>query len=103
MQDTLVGMPKDICPDFELSIPGSLLGPSSASETKLVSSDEKLVSKLISVVDNQLLIPLESDSLEDFRERRRSVFPRYVRAIRALSDTVRNLVQNSEIDRIAEQ
>lgn len=103
MQDTLVGMPKDICPDFELSIPGALLGPSSASEAKLVTSDEKLISKLISVVDNQLLLSLESGSVEDFRERRRSVFGRYARAIRALSDTVRNLIQNSEIERIAER
>jgi hypothetical protein len=103
MRDTLVGMPKEICSNFELSIPGALLGPSSASETKLITSDEKLISKLMSVMDNQLLLSLESSSLEDFRERRRSVFPRYVRALRALSDTVRNLIQDSEIDRIAER
>lgn len=99
MHQELLEVPKGLCSSFEISSPGALFEP--MADTSLARSDEKLITKLISVLDNQLLLPLEGRSLDEFRERRRSVFPRYIRALRALSDTTHNLVSDAEIERVA--
>lgn len=99
MHSELLEVPKGLCSSFEINSPGALFEP--MADTSLASSDEKLITKLIGVLDNQLLLALEGRSVEEFRERRRSVFPRYIRALRALSDTTHNLVPAAEIERVA--
>lgn len=99
MHQELLEGTKGLCSSFEINSPGALFEP--MADTSLGSSDEKLITKLIAVLDNQLLLALESRSVDEFKERRRSVFPRYIRALRAVTDTTHNLVPAAEMDRIA--
>jgi hypothetical protein len=98
MQEALLEMPNGVLPLFEPGALGALFEPSSTLETKQFSSDEKLIAKLISVLDSQLLEALDSRSVAEFRDVRKRVFPRYMRALRALSDTVSNLESEAEIE-----
>lgn len=99
MHQELLERQTGLCSSFEINSPGALFEP--MADTSLASSDERLITKLISVLDNQLLLALESRTVHEFRERRRGVFPRYIRALRALSDTTHNLVSDAEMDRVA--
>lgn len=99
MHQQLLEVPRGICAGFNLNSPGALFEPS-LSTSLSSSSDGMLISKLISVLDTQLLDALESRSLQEFKKRRQIVLPRYIRALRALSDTMSNLVEDAEIDRM---
>ncbi|MGA2216891.1 MAG: hypothetical protein ABSG51_02335 [Terracidiphilus sp.] len=54
--------------------------------------------ELISVLDKQLLSVLESRSVLEFKEARAKMWPKYIRALRALSDTMSNLVSDEQMD-----
>lgn len=94
-------MPRQICPTFEFGTLSAFFGESEAIQTDLVHSDEELIRKLVSLLDNQLLAVLETRSVLEFVESRRETFPRYVRARRALSDTMSNLASESELEKIS--
>lgn len=101
MPVALLDMPRELCAPFDVGNLGSFVGQSSTVQTVFVQSDEDLIRKLVLVLDNQLLGVLESRSVQEFAETRASVWQKYVRARRALSDTMSNLVSETEMESIA--
>jgi hypothetical protein len=83
---------------FVVGTVGALYEPSMVVETELVRSDERLIRELLSMLDRQLFGVLESRSAEEFSQRREEVFSKYVRALRALSDTMSNMLPESELE-----
>ena len=85
----LLDMPPQLC---EVGAPGALYEQSSTLENSLERSKERLVRDLVSVLDNVLLEGLSARSLQEFVETRKHVWPKYIHAVRALSDTLSNLI-----------
>jgi hypothetical protein len=85
----LLDMPPQLC---EVGAPGALYEQSSTLEDSLARPKERLVRELISVLDNVLLEGLSARSLSEFMETRKSAWPKYIHAVRALSDTLSNLL-----------
>lgn len=98
MQEALLEMPNEVCNSFEVGALGALFEPSMTRETTLISSEESLIARLVSVLDRQLLAALECRTAAEFKLVREKVWPRYIRALRALSDTVSNLESDDEIE-----
>ena len=94
----LLDMPQLGVAPFVVGTVGALYEPSIVVETELVRSDERLVRELLTMLDKQLLGVLESRTEAEFSEQRSEVFSKYVRALRALSDTMSNLVAESEME-----
>lgn len=59
-------------------------------------SDETLIRNLIKELDKTLLSAVEARTEVEFASAVEAAFPRYARALRALSDTMRNLFDNDE-------
>ncbi len=97
MQEALLEMPNEVCASFEVGALGALFEPSMTRETKLISYEESLIGKLVSVLDRQLLAGLECRTATEFKLVRKKVWPKYIRALRALSDTMSNLESADEI------
>lgn len=97
MQETLQEMPNGALTLTEIGALGALFEPSTSGETKLVGSEERLIRELVLVLDKQLLAGLKCSSLSEFVTVRTRVWPRYVRALRALSDTVDNLASEDDV------
>jgi hypothetical protein len=89
-------------PPTEIGNLGAFFQPSTSAETKLVRSDEKLVRDLVAVIDRQLLSAIDTRSAREFESVRTRVMPRYVRALRALYDTVVNLISDETVESISE-
>lgn len=103
MGTAILDIPKGACPPpSEVGTLGAFLVPSPVSEKKLVRSDERLIRELVSVLDRQLIAAVETRSVAEFKAVRENVMPRYVRALRALYDTLINLVSGQMIDSISE-
>ncbi len=85
---------KGVClpPPSEIGALGAFFQPSPTSQKKLVRSDELLIRELIGVLDRQLIAAVDTRSVLEFESVRKNVFPRYIRSLRALYDTVINLV-----------
>jgi hypothetical protein len=58
--------------------------------------DERLFEGLVGQIDRQIAAVIDSRSVEEFDKRRDIAWPKYVRALRALSDTIRNFVPDEE-------
>ncbi|MGA7559213.1 MAG: hypothetical protein WBV60_14720 [Terriglobales bacterium] len=101
MEVAILDMPPQVCTPFDVGAIGSFVGQSSTVQTILVQSDEELVRKLVLMLDNQLLSALETRSALEFVDARNKVWASYIRARRALSDTMTNLVPESEMDAVA--
>ncbi len=95
MATAVLEMPKGVCAPTEIGTIGAFY-ESAASEKKLVYSDQQLIRELIKVLDRQLLDLVDSRSEDEFYQVRDRVWPRYLRALSALLDTVANLVSNEE-------
>jgi hypothetical protein len=102
MQTALLEMPKGACVSLELGTLGALFEPSPDAEINLVSSEERLIKELISVLEKQLLAVLDTRSTEEFAKVREEVWPKYIRALRALSDTMSNLASAEDFERRTE-
>lgn len=98
MQEALLEMPNEFCNSFEVGALGALFEPSMTRETTLISYEESLIVRLVSVLDRQLLAALECRTAAEFKLVREKAWPRYIRALRALSDTVSNLESDTEIE-----
>jgi len=98
MQSALLEMPNGLCGPLEVGSIGALYEPSSTNEALLERSDERLMRELISVLDKQLLSVLESRSALEFTQARKKMWPKYIRALRALSDTMSNLVSDEVME-----
>jgi hypothetical protein len=97
MQETLQEMSNGVLTLSEIGALGALFEPSLTGETKLVGSEERLIRELVLGVDKQLLAVLSCSSLAEFSLARTRVWPRYVRALVALSNTVGNLASEDEV------
>jgi hypothetical protein len=96
-------IPKGVCPPpSEIGTLGAFFQPSTTSEKKLVQSDERLVRELVNVLDRQLIAAVEARSVREFCSVRDNVFLRYVRSLRALRDTVSNLVSDDVLEFISD-
>lgn len=103
MATVVFDIPKGICPPpFEIGTLGAFFQPATAAEKKLVRSDERLVRELVSVLDRQLIAAVDTRSVAEFESVRRNVILRYVRALRALYDTVANLISDEVVGSIAD-
>jgi hypothetical protein len=99
MQMATVQIPtRAMCPPSVVGTLGAFFEPSPLTEQKLVRSDENLIRELVSILDKQLLTVLEARSFAEFDKARDEVFPKYVRGLRALADTMMNLVSESDIN-----
>jgi hypothetical protein len=93
----------DMCTPAVIGTLGAFYEPSPVIESKLIHSDEKLIRELILMLDKQLLVVLDTRTLAEFEKTRLEVWPKYVRALRALSDTMSNLVSENDIEKLSEQ
>ena len=78
----------------EIGTLGAFFQPCVAFENRLDRKDEKLIGELIAVLDRQLLGAVGARSESEFKSVRDNVMPRYIRALRALDDTVRILMSD---------
>jgi hypothetical protein len=99
----LLDLPQGGVAPFVVGTVGALYEPSMVVETDLVRSDERLVRELIVMLDRQLLSVLETRSAGEFFERRDEVFPKYIRALRALSDTMDNMIPESAMESLSRE
>jgi len=96
-------IPKGVCPPpSEIGTLGAFFQPSTTSEKKLVRSDERLIRELVGVLDRQLIAAVDTRSVLEFNSVRKNVMPRYIRALRALHDTVINLVSDEMLKSISD-
>jgi hypothetical protein len=103
METLAFDKPKGVCPPpSEIGTLGAFFHSTPASEQNLVRSDERLIAELVAVLDRQLLAAVETRSVTEFREVREKVIARYVRALRALQDTVINLVRAETIQFVSD-
>lgn len=102
MQTASEVVPRDICPLFEIGSPGVLLERVPNSRVALMSSDLQLITELVRIIDAQMLAVLESRTAEEFITARSRGWQRYARAVRALSDTVANIVSRELLAPIGE-
>jgi hypothetical protein len=97
MGTAILDMPSPIS-SFEIGNIGAFFAPLESDDLCLVRSDERLVQRLIEVMDKLLLPCLESRSEKEFLTNRRKAWPKYLRSSRALSDTISNLLPESDVD-----
>ena len=102
MGTAVLEMPKGVSAPCEIGTLGAFFEPSSVSSSTLVS-DENLISKLIGVLDKQLLEVLSARTAQELDNVCRKVWPKYIRALRALQDTVSNVIPAHEIDRVSKE
>ncbi len=62
----------------------------------LTNSDVRLITQLAFQIHRQILRVLEARSLNEFKRRRDDAWPSYARALRALSDTMRNFIPRDQ-------
>jgi hypothetical protein len=96
-------IPKGVFPPpSEIGTLGAYFQPTPISQQKLVRSDERLIEELVRVLDRQLFAAVDTRSAAEFVEVRKRVMPRYVRGLRALQDTVSNLVSAQMLECISD-
>jgi hypothetical protein len=72
-------------------------------ESSLSRSDGKLIDELASQIEKQVLTVLDSRTVAEFEKLRDIAWPKYVRALRALSDTMRNFVPDEEFNALSDK
>jgi hypothetical protein len=93
---------RGVCvPPSEIGTLGAFFQPTTVSEKKLVRADATLIRELVTVLDRQLIAAVDTHSATEFISVRNNVWPRYVRALRALQDTVANLVSTEFLESIS--
>jgi hypothetical protein len=97
----LLDIPQPGCVPFVVGTIGAAFEYPSNVDCFLTRNDERLIKELSSLLDRQLLAALDCRSVSEFVHVREQVWPKYCRALRALSDTVRNMAPENDIDRVA--
>ncbi len=100
MGTAILGMPRGVSAPCEIGTLGAFFDPSSAP-TSTMLSDVNLIRELVNVLDKQLLETLCARTAQEFVDVRDKVWPKYIRALRALQDTVSNVISEREIDRVS--
>ncbi len=103
MGTAVLEMPKGYTAPFEIGTPGAFFEPSPKCEQILIRQDMRLVKELISALDKQLLAVIAARSVPEFAKARDKAWPKYIRALRALQDTVSNLVSDDQFERLFEK
>ncbi len=100
---SLSNLPKEVQAPFEIGILGAFFEPSQDAETSFTRQQERLIAELVSVLSTQLLALVGARSGEEFRNVRGEVWPKYIRALRALHDTASNLVGEDQIEHMSKE
>lgn len=99
----ILDIPKGVVPaPSGIGTLGAFFQPSPTCEKRLVRADERLIQDLLAVLDRQLIAAVEARSVSEFKTVRENVMPRYVRSLRALHDTVINLVSDELLECLAD-
>jgi len=99
----ILDIPKGaVPPSAGIGTLGAFFKPLPTCDDRIVRADERLILELLSVLERQLIAVLRARSIAEFKAARETVMPRYVRALRALSDTVTNLVPAEVIEKVSE-
>jgi hypothetical protein len=94
----LLEMPPQLC---EIGTPGALFEDS--LQRTLGRAQENLIRGLVSVMDKILLETLSAQSVTEFKTIRAKQWPKYIRAVRALSDTLGNFMSKDARDVVAKE
>jgi hypothetical protein len=97
----ILDIPQPGCAPFLVGTLGAAFEPPSDMDCFLTRNDERLIRELSSMLDRQVLAALDCRSASEFVQVRAQVWPNYCRALRALSDTLRNMAPDHDIDRFA--
>lgn len=98
----VLGIPQPSgCAPFVIGTLGAAFEFPMDLEETLTRNDERLIRELGGMLDRQLLAVLSSRSVSEFTAVRAEVWPKYIRALRALSDTMRNMKSEHYINRLA--
>lgn len=98
MGTAVLELPKGVCAPAEIGSLGAFFETSASQDTSLGRKEERLIHGLVSALDTYLLDAISARSAAEFCETRKDVWPKYVRGLRALQDTVRNLVPEAVIE-----
>jgi hypothetical protein len=95
----ILGIPQPGCAPFIVGTLGSAFEAPQDADSFLTRNDERLIRELITMLEKQILAALDARSASEFSQVRSQVWPKYCRSLRALSDTIRNMAPDHEIDR----
>jgi hypothetical protein len=103
MHDAVLEMPKELCVDSEVGTLGAFFEASvdPAPEPPLSETNSAVINALVTLLDQQLLLVLDASSVETFKERRRAIWPIYIRALRALVESAKVIFKQAEIEAMA--
>jgi hypothetical protein len=100
----ILDIPKGVVPPASgIGTLGAFFQPSPSCDSRLVRADERLIQELVAVLERQLIAAVEARSVAEFKAVRESVMPRYVRALRALNETVINLVSAESLESLTDK
>jgi hypothetical protein len=94
---TVLNIPKATINPLVIGTLGAFLEPTPDREEELTRNQERLIKELICVLNKQLLGVVESRTKDEFRKVRDTIWPKYIRAIRALYDTISNLLSEEQV------
>lgn len=96
-------LPRDICAPTQVGDLAALFKPSPSSDEVLVSKEARLIDSLIITLEKYCLASITAPNIVSFRRERRRSWPKYIRSLRALTDTFVNLVPAEVIAKILPQ
>lgn len=107
MGTAVLDMPKGACAPFEVGTLGaffepSLFDPTPEEEANFTRPQERLLKGLVDVLDKQLIAVAGARSNDEFQTARKDVWPKYLRALRALHDTATNVIGEEQLGRMSD-
>lgn len=97
MHDAVLEMPRELCVESGAGALGAFYdAPRLPVLKRPLETTPKVIASLITLLDEQLLMVIDSPSIEVFHERRRCVWPRYIRSLRALVEAAKVVVPQDE-------
>jgi hypothetical protein len=100
MNTGVLELPKGACAAPEIGSLGAFFDATPEQDSSLPRNDERLVNALVSALDRYLLSAAGSRSASELQSVRKKVWPKYIRGLRALQDTVANLIPEHLLTRI---
>ena len=96
-------LPKGICAPVEIGSLGAFYETSPSSDAVLEVREERLISSLFESLNIYVLAIASARTIAEFRNERRKVWSKYVRALRALHDTFVNVMPEAITARLSMQ
>jgi hypothetical protein len=100
MGTAVLELPKGLSAPVEIGSLGAVFEAAPATEAQLGAKELELIRALTHALDTYLLQAISARSVAEFVEYRTEVWPKYVRALRALKDTFSNLVSEKVSEQI---